>query len=233
MGLHPMIGLESHKTKPALIEALVPQPPALRVEESLVPSVEPLPPPAGTLAAWLPLLYMLAITAAELAFIEFYCHWHGAQFLLPNPFDLYSPQNVARLSKITFVSGSPPTTMDFTAEILMWASLGVWSQRIASMNARYRRHVPNPPHDLAEYIGILGCHTSIAAAVMIVLKLSGFKIFGISLDSFEATAGTAFILGYFGKQTEQLLLRLRDTLLSRKAISSLGSQNNHRADIDH
>ncbi|HWE84710.1 MAG TPA: hypothetical protein VG267_07185 [Terracidiphilus sp.] len=228
-----MIGLESHKTKPALIEALVPQAPALRVEESLVPNPEPLPPPAGTLAAWLPLLYMLAITAAELAFIEFYCHWHGAQFLLPNPFNLYSAENIAKLSKITFVSGSPPTTMDFTAEILMWASLGVWSQRIAGMNARYRRHVPNPPHDLAEYIGILGCHTSIAAAVMIVLKLSGFKIFSISLDSFEATAGTAFILGYFGKQTEQLFLRLRDMLLSRKNISTLGSQNNHRADSDH
>lgn len=228
MGLHPMIGLEPQKTKPVRVESL-----PLRTEESPAPGAEPVPPPAGTLAAWLPLLYMLAITTAELVFIELYCHWHGAQFLFPNPFNLYSPENIAKLSKITFVSGSPPTTMDFTAEILMWASLGVWSQRIAGMNARYRRHVPNPPHDLAEYIGILGCHTSIAAAIMIVLKLSGFKVFGISLDTFEATAGTAFILGFFGKQTEQVFQRLRDTIFSRKNLPANPSQNHHhRADSD-
>jgi hypothetical protein len=47
--------------------------------------------------------------------------------------------------------------------------------------------------------------TSIAAAVMINLKLSGFKIFNISLENFEATVGIAFILGYFGEHTERLL----------------------------
>ncbi|MFZ0743391.1 MAG: hypothetical protein WAM85_03250 [Terracidiphilus sp.] len=174
--------------------------------------------PIGKFETWLPLLYIGAITAAELVFIECYCHWHGAQFLLPNPFNLYSAENIEKLSKIGFVSGSPPTTMDFTAEILMWASLGVWSQRISGMTVRYRLRRPNPPHDLAEYIGILGCHTSIAAAVMIVLKLSGFKMFNISLDSFEACAGTAFILGYFGKETERLLVRMRGQLFGKKNL---------------
>jgi hypothetical protein len=226
-----MIELETHKPKPARIEALMPQVAPISREVEAEP--EAIAPPAARFASWLPLLYMLAITAAELTFIELYCHWHSAQLLFPNPFDLYSPQNISRLSKITFVSGSPPSTMDFTAEILMWASLGVWSQRISGMTARYQKHVPNPPHDLAEYIGILGCHTSIAAAVMIVLKLSGFKMFGISLDSFEATAGTAFILGYFGKQTEQLLTRLRDQLLGPKNLPRNGSNSDRRADSDH
>ncbi len=183
--------------------------------------------PVLTFASWLPLLYIMAITAAELAFIECYCHWHGAQFLFPNPFNLYSADNIARLSKINFVGGSPASTMDFTAEILMWASLGVWSQRIASMSARYKKQAPNPPHDLTEYIGILGCHTSIAAALMIVLKLSGFKVFGISLDSFEATAGTAFILGYFGKQTEELLTRIRDQVFGKKNLPKEHENQHH------
>jgi hypothetical protein len=225
-----MIELETHKPKTVRIEALVPQAGPLVREHVIPPLPEPIVQPMGRLAAWLPLAYIIAITSAELIFLECYCHWHGAQFLLPNPFNLYSPHNIAALSKISFVSGSPPTTMDFTAEILMWASLGVWSQRISGMTVRYQRHVPNPPHDLAEYIGILGCHTSIAAAVMIVLKLSGFKIFGLSLDSFEATAGTAFILGYFGKQTEQLLTRMRDQLLGRKNLPKNGSQSSDHAD---
>jgi hypothetical protein len=224
-----MIELETHKLN-ARIEALLPQAASLLRDHSLPTQPEPVVHLLRGLSAWLPLAYILAITAAELAFIECYCHWHGAQFLLPNPFNLYSPHNIATLSKLSFVSGSPPTTMDFTAEILMWASLGVWSQRISGMTVRYQRHVPNPPHDLAEYIGILGCHTSIAAAVMIVLKLSGFKIFGLSLDSFEATAGTAFILGYFGKQTEQLLTRMRDQLLGRKNLPKDGSQSSDHAD---
>jgi len=187
----------------------------------------PVAKPVLTLASWLPLLYIMAITAAELVFIECYCHWHGAQFLLPNPFNLYSADNIARLSKITFVGGSPASTMDFTAEILMWASLGVWSQRIATMSVRYQKQAPSPPHDLAEYIGILGCHTSIAAALMIVLKLSGFKVFSISLDSFEATAGTAFILGYFGKQTDLLLTRIRDQVFGKKNLPKEHENQHH------
>ena len=77
---------------------------------------EPLPPPMHKLVAWLPLLYIMAITSAEMAFIECYCRWHGAQFLLPNPLNLYSADNIVKLSKITFVGGSPASTMDFTAD---------------------------------------------------------------------------------------------------------------------
>ena len=175
-------------------------------------------PIVNKFAHWLPLLYIMTITAAEMVFIECYCHWHAAQFLLPNPFHLYSADNIAKLSTINFVGGSPASTMDFTAEILMWASLGVWSQRIASMSSRYEKRAPDPAHDLTEYIGILGCHTSIAAALMILLKLSKFTVFGISLDSFEATTGTAFILGYFGKQTEVLITRIRDQIFGKKNL---------------
>ena len=205
----------------ALQEALMAAP-QMNLELALpAPSTreEPVPQSMGKFVAWLPLLYILAITSAEMVFIQCYCHWHGAQFLLPNPFNLYSADNIAKLSKITFVGGSPASHLDFTAEILMWASLGVWAQRISGMVARYQKQVPNPPHDLTEYIGILGCHTSIAAAFMIVLKLSGFKVFGISLDSFEATAGTAFILGYFGKHTDSLLNRIRDQVFGKKNLT--------------
>ena len=210
-------------------EALLPAP-QLNLELALpahTTTEEPAPQPMLKLVTWLPLLYIMAITTAELVFIECYCHWHGAQFLLPNPFNLYSADNIVKLSKISFVGGSPVSTMDFTAEILMWASLGVWAQRISGMVARYQKQVPNPPHDLAEYIGILGCHTSIAAALMVVLKLSGFKVFGISLDSFEATAGTAFILGYFGKQTEYLLIRLRDQVFGKKNLPREHENHSH------
>ncbi|HEY1897230.1 MAG TPA: hypothetical protein VGG62_13195 [Terracidiphilus sp.] len=188
---------------------------------------EPVPQPLLKFVTWLPLLYIMTITFAEMVFIECYCHWHGAQFLLPNPLNLYSPDNIAKLSRIGFVGGSPASTMDFTAEIMMWASLGVWSQRISGEAVRYQQRVPNPPFDLTEYIGILGCHTSIAAALMIVLKLSGFKIFGISLDSFEATAGIAFILGYFGKQTEYLLTRIRDQVFGKKNLPREHENHSH------
>jgi hypothetical protein len=109
--------------------------------------------------------------------------------------------------------------MSFTAEILMWASLGVWSARVAGMLNRYKKRRPNPPYDLTEYIGVLGCHTSIAAAIMIILKLANFKVFNISLDSFEATTGTAFILGYFGNHTERLLNQVWGQMFSKKSLT--------------
>jgi hypothetical protein len=168
-----------------------------------------------TLERWSPLLYIALTTGAEVGFIECYCHWHGAQFLLPNPLNLYSPENIRKLMQIGFVAGMP-SVMSITAEILMWSSLGVWAQRIAGMAKRYRENKPDLPYDLAVYIGLLGSHTSIAAAVMIVLKLSGFRIFGISLDSFEATVGIAFMLGYFGEHTERLLKNLREQLFGKK-----------------
>jgi hypothetical protein len=86
------------------------------------------------------------------------------------------------------------------------------------MADRYRAHPPDLPYDLAVYIGLLGCRTSIAAAVMIVLKLSGFKIFNISLENFEATVGIAFILRYFGEHTERLLGRIREQVFGKKTL---------------
>jgi hypothetical protein len=204
---------------PAIHAAAAPNPAPMAVSTfTSVSQVAPRTSPLQAVEPWLPLFYIGMITVAELAFIECYCHWHGAQFLLPNPFHLYSADNISKLSQIGFVGPTPPSVMGFTAEILMWASLGVWSQRISGMVARYRDRRPVPSHDLAEYIGILGCHTSIAAAVMIVLKLSGFKIFNISLDNFDATVGVAFVLGYFGDHTNRLLIRLRNQLFSEKNL---------------
>jgi hypothetical protein len=214
----------------ALPEAMSP-PPQLNLGLALpahsTAAEEPIPQQIQKSISWLPLIYMMAITGTEMVFIECYCHWHGAQFLLPNPFNLYSPDNIDRLSKITFVGGSPVSTMAFTAEILMWASLGVWSQRMSGMTVRYQQRIPNPAFDLTEYIGILGCHISITAALMVVLKLSGFTIFGLSLDSFQATAGTAFILGYFGKQTEYLLTRIRDQVFGKKNLPREHENHSH------
>jgi hypothetical protein len=188
-------------------------------EQEVVAQHEPAGWPINpVLERWLPLIYILVETIAELAFIECYCHWHGAQFLLWNPLKLYSADNIHKLSQIGFV-GDSFSVMSFTAEILMWASLGVWSARVAGMLNRYKKRRPNPPYDLTEYIGVLGCHTSIAAAIMIILKLANFKVFNISLDSFEATTGTAFILGYFGNHTERLLNQVWGQMFSKKSLT--------------
>jgi hypothetical protein len=141
---------------------------------------------------WAALIYILITGTAEGAFIELYCHWHGAQFLLPNPLNFYSPDNIDKLARIGFVAttgpNGGPTVMSMTAEILMWSSLGIWARRIAGVVARYKRETPDLPHDLATYIGILGSQTAVAAGVLILLKLSNFTIFGVSVDHFDATA---------------------------------------------
>jgi hypothetical protein len=178
--------------------------------------------PRSLFAQWAALIYALTTGLAEAVFIEAYCHWHGAQFLLPNPFQFYSPENIAKLANIDFVArvgGVPtgsPTVMSMAAEILMWSSLGVWAQRISTMAARYRDQEPNLPYDLATYIGILGCHTGVAAGVLIILKLSSFHIFNVSVDNFEATVGAAFLLGYFGDETVKTFGKLRETLFKER-----------------
>jgi hypothetical protein len=114
--------------------------------------------------------------AAEAVFVELYCHWHNAQFLFPDPRLLYSADNIARLAHIDFVARSgpnptdPPTVMSMAAEILMWSSLGIWAQRISGMVKRYEETQPNPAHDLATYIGLLGCQTGVVAGVLILLN---------------------------------------------------------------
>lgn len=206
-------------SQPVTLPPAVPVSAAAAAPGKEVSEPAPVPPPAlpqTTLERWMPLFYIALTTGAEVGFIECYCHWHGAQFLLPNPLNLYSAANITRLTQIGFVGG--PSVMSLTAEILMWSSLGVWSKRISDMADRYRAHPPDLPYDLAVYIGLLGCRTSIAAAVMIVLKLSGFKIFNMSLDNFEVAVGLAFILGYFGEHTERLLSRIREQVFGKKDL---------------
>jgi len=143
-------------------------------------SHEPYPPSklASLLNRWGALVYLALTTCAEMVFIELYCHWHGAQFLLPNPLNLYSAANIDKLCQISFVglakAGDAPSVMSFTAEILMWSSLGVWARRVSRMADRYHRRTPDFAYDVANYIGILGAHTSVAAAVLIILKLTNF-----------------------------------------------------------
>lgn len=168
---------------------------------------------------WAALFYILITMFAEAIFVELYCHWHGAQFLLPNPLNFYSQENIRLLSNITFVATGPdggPTVMSMTAEILMWSSLGIWAQRIAGMVKRYDKEIPDLPRDLAIYIGILGSQTAVAAGVIILLKLSKFTIFGVSVDNFEATAGLAFLLGFFGRETMAFFGGLRGKIFGKR-----------------
>ena len=166
---------------------------------------------------WGALLYIVLTGIAQIAFIEMYCRWHGAWFLFPNPFRLYDPANIERLARMDFVAyvNGAPTTMSVAAEVLMWSSLGVWAQRLFGMSRRYRRRVPDFPNDVATYIGILARNTSIAATVIIILRLSDFSVFGVSLDRFDATVGTAFLLGFFGEDTYTLLCKIRDGLFGQ------------------
>jgi hypothetical protein len=176
-----------------------------------------------TFAKWAPLIYILITGLAEALFVELYCHWHGGQFLFPDPRKLYSPENIAKLSHIDFVARTgpnptdPPTVMSMAAEILMWSSLGIWAQRISGMVTRYEETPPNVPHDLATYIGILGCQTGVVAGVLILLRLSNFHIFNVSVDNFEATVGLAFLLGYFGDETIRFFGQLRTSIFKSKS----------------
>ncbi len=99
----------------------------------------------------------------------------------------------------------------------MWASLGIWAQRISGMVKRYEETPPNPPHDLATYIGILGCQTGVVAGVLILLKLTNFHVFNVSVDNFEATVGLAFLLGYFGDETIKFFGRLRKSIFKSRS----------------
>lgn len=180
-------------------------------------------------ARWAALIYILVTGAAEAVFVELYCHWHGAQFLLPEPWLLYSPQNIAALAHINFVARigpnptDPPTVMSMAAEILMWSSLGVWARRIAGMVKRYQESAPDLPHDLATYIGILGCQTGVVAGVLILLRLSNFHVFNVSVNDFEATVGLAFLLGYFGDETVLYFGQLRKAVF-RSRNGSRGTE---------
>ena len=162
---------------------------------------------------WAPLLYIGLAGLAQILFIELYCRWHGAYFL---SLDLYNPTNVEKLSKITFVNG--PTTMSIAAEVLMWSSLGVWARAAYEIGRNLSTREAHPQFDVASYIGTMVRNTAVAAVVVIILRLTKFSIFGVSLDStsplaFDATVGIAFILGFFGDEAFQVISNLRDRIV--------------------
>jgi hypothetical protein len=161
---------------------------------------------------WGALAYIGLTTVSEVFFIELYCRWHGARLLT---LDLYSPQNVAALSKIGFVGGTPPSPMSIVAEVLMWSSLGVWAARAYTMITRYEGKRYNPPRDVADYIGTLIRNTSIAAIIITLLNVSKFQVFGQSVNNFEATAGLSFLLGFFGDDAYRLICALRDKAFAK------------------
>jgi len=171
--------------------------------------------PESLFQRWAALIYIALITVAEFGFIYLYCRWHGIAVSLLHPWQIYEPENIKLLSQITFVGDPklPPTTMSFTAEVLMWSSLGVWGQRIFGMAMRYQHQRSNFPYDVALYVGILARNTSIAAIILVLLNLSKFSVFGVSLDRFDAVAGLAFMLGYFGEDSARLLRKLRQIIL--------------------
>ena len=168
-------------------------------------------------ARWAALIYIMMIGLAQIMFIEMYCRWHGAYFIsLPNPLRFYDPANIDKLANLTFVKmvDGVPTTMSIAAEVMAWSSVGVWAQRMYGMARRYQRQTPNLPYDMAVYIGILARNTSIAATIIIVLRLTKFSVFDVSLDRFDATVGLSFMLGFFGSDAYRFLCRLRDRLLT-------------------
>jgi hypothetical protein len=160
------------------------------------------------------LLFSLVLTGLiQVFFIEIYCRWHGSYFI---SLDLYNPVNVGILSKISFVNGA--TTMSVTAEVMMWSSLGVWAQQsyvnTMAMVQRKFRFVD----DSLSYAGIMMRTCSIAAIVVIVLRLTKFAVFGVSLDessplAFDATIGLSFLLGFFGNDAYRILAHFKDKLL--------------------
>ena len=162
---------------------------------------------------WSVLFYIGLAGLVQIFFIEIYCRWHGASFL---SLDLYSAANIALLSTMTFVGGA--TTMSVAAEVLMWSSLGVWAQGAYEMANTFLKQDPHFPFDVGNYIGRMVRNTSVAAVVVIILRLTKFSVFGVSLDStsplaFDATIGLSFMLGFFGEDAYRIISSLRDRLV--------------------
>lgn len=205
--------LEEARTLLERVESTVP-PPVRRAHQLINHALHLAQSPASLFQSWAALIYIGLITLAELGFIYLYCRWHGITLSLLHPFQIYSPENIRLLSQINFVAFLPddlkmPTTMSFVAEVLMWSSVGVWGHRIYSMGVRYEHRRANFPFDVANYIGILARNTSIAAIILMLLHLSKFEVFGVSLERFEVTAGLAFLLGFFGDDSVRFLNKLR------------------------
>lgn len=167
-----------------------------------------------------PMLYLAIITAVEAIFIELYCRWHSARFLSRH---LYDEANISKLAGIDFVGmkpGSSPPMMSIVAEVLMWSSLGVWAFRAFTMLTRYKNQRINPPNDITDYASILIRNTSIAAVIIILLALAKFEVFGQSVENFQAVAGFAFILGFFGDQAYRIM-----STIAQKVFAQIGSED--------
>lgn len=169
---------------------------------------------------WGKIIYLVIISTVEAIFIHFYCVWHGAKLL---SLELYSPENINILKNIGFVGVtlnqngvlSPAPTMSIAAEVLMWSSIGFWAHRSYTLITRYKGKILNPAHDITNFAGLMIRNTSCAAIIMIILNVSKFSIFGVSIDkSFEVTAGLSFLLGFFGDITYTILSYYRDKFLS-------------------
>ena len=164
---------------------------------------------------WSVVLLLVATSLTEALFIHLYCLWHGANFLT---LSLYDPRNIDALSKIGFVNGA--TTMSVAAEVMMWSSLGIWAQQsykniFAMLNRKFKF-----VHDALGFTGIMMRNTSVAAIIVIILRLTKFSLFGVSLDetsplAFDATIGLSFLLGFFGKDSYTLLSKLKRSLFGK------------------
>jgi hypothetical protein len=162
---------------------------------------------------WSAVILLVLCGLAEAFFIELYCAWHGAYFISLN---IFSSDNINKLSNITFVNG--PTTLSIAGEVLMWSSLGVWAQQsylnVALMVRRKFRFADHGPY----YIGVMMRNTSVAAAIVILLRLAKFSIFGVSLDNanpllFDTIIGLSFLLGFFGDDAHRILNSFKNRLV--------------------
>jgi hypothetical protein len=162
------------------------------------------------------LFFLLFLTGAtEAFFIHLYSLWHGAKFI---SIDLYNQNNIDILAKIGFVNGA--STMSIAAEVLMWSSLGAWAQQSFEHTSLMQKRQFKFVDDGLGYIGNMMRSTSIAAIIVIILRLTKFSIFGVSLDessplAFDATIGISFLLGFFGNDSYKLLAKTRKTLLGK------------------
>ena len=164
---------------------------------------------------WSMVFLAVIMTLFEATAVIVYARWHGVNLLSA---DFYSASQITALSNMNFVNG--PVTMSIIAEILMWSSLGVW----ASYSYQYGRLMVERKFRFADhgpmYIAHLTRNTGVVAAVILLLRLSQFSIFGISIaDSsplgFDSTIGLAFLLGFFGDDATQLLLAIKNLIMGQ------------------
>lgn len=161
------------------------------------------------------LVFLLVITGIiEGIFVYLYIQWHGVY--ISSFFDIYKPESIGLLSQINFVGG--PTTLSIAAEVLVWSSLGVWAQQAYINSIKMLRRQFRFADDGPKYMGIMMRNTSVAAIIVILLKLAKFSLFGVSLEAgnplaFDFTIGISFLLGFFGDDSAKILSGFRDRIV--------------------